>query len=55
MNERGGPTSIVIFHSWPDPTPQALSLVLEALTTVASPQYVTISELFGDQSLTALS
>lgn len=55
MNERGGPTSIVIFHSWPDPTPQALSLVLETLTSVASPEYVTISQLFRGQSLSALS
>jgi peptidoglycan/xylan/chitin deacetylase (PgdA/CDA1 family) len=55
MNDRGLPTSIVIFHSWPDPTPQALSLVLEALTSIACPEYVTISQLFHGRSLSHLS
>jgi peptidoglycan/xylan/chitin deacetylase (PgdA/CDA1 family) len=37
--------STVLFHSWPDPTPQALALVLEGLSTT-EPDYVTVDQLF---------
>jgi peptidoglycan/xylan/chitin deacetylase (PgdA/CDA1 family) len=36
--------SIVLFHSWPDHTPQALALVLEGLSPT-EPEYVTVDQL----------
>jgi peptidoglycan-N-acetylglucosamine deacetylase len=44
IDAHGGPCSIVLFHSWPDRTPQALNLVLQGLSS-ARPDYVTVDRL----------
>ena len=45
IEAHGGPASIVLFHSWPDRTPPAMSLVLDDLSSSGA-DYVTVDQLF---------